>query len=98
LAGDPQIASVIVVDNCSSDNTRTVIKHEFPQVTIIANPQNEGYGRACNIGLEKVTTPYAILVNPDAVLKPGATQALLDASARYNDAALLAPLLYNEDG
>jgi N-acetylglucosaminyl-diphospho-decaprenol L-rhamnosyltransferase len=98
LAGQAEIASIIVVDNCSTDNTCELLRRDFPQVTLIENPRNDGFGRANNIALNKVRTPYALLLNPDAVVAPGALPALLAAAERYPDAAILAPALYDEEG
>lgn len=98
LVGASHIAKVIVVDNCSSDDTCDYIAREFPSVTIIENSRNQGFGRGNNLGLKKVETPYALLVNPDAVLEEGAIGELLEAAKRYPDAAILAPALYGDDG
>lgn len=94
----PEIASVIVVDNASSDDTCAVVAREFPDVILIKNERNEGFGCANNIALAQVKTPFALLVNPDAVLAENACQALLEAAQCYPEAALLAPLLFSEDG
>src|SRR5262245_27299163 len=98
LLAEPLVEKLIVVDNCSRDGTRELIRREFPKVTLIENPNNDGFGCANNIALEKVSTSYALLVNPDAVLAPGAVEKLLDAAAEYSDAAILAPALYDESG
>ena len=39
-----------------------------------------------------------LLLNPDVVLEPGCVAALLEAAARYPDAAILAPRLVEADG
>lgn len=94
----PEIAQVIVVDNASSDDTAAIVARDFPEALLIKNTKNDGYGRANNIALERVTTEYALLVNPDAVMKDGAIAALLNAAKTYPDAAILAPRLCDENG
>jgi N-acetylglucosaminyl-diphospho-decaprenol L-rhamnosyltransferase len=42
---------VCVVDNASPDDSVAMVRAEFPQVYVIANPQNVGYPRANNQGL-----------------------------------------------
>jgi N-acetylglucosaminyl-diphospho-decaprenol L-rhamnosyltransferase len=42
---------VCVVDNASPDDSVAMTRAEFPQVHVIANPQNVGYPRANNQGL-----------------------------------------------
>jgi GT2 family glycosyltransferase len=89
---------VIVVDNRSGDDTVATARRLLPQVKVIAAEGNLGFGRANNLGLAAVTTPYALLLNPDARLAPTALQALLDAARRYPDAAVLAPVLFDAPG
>lgn len=98
LLKEPAIASIVVVDNASSDDTCELLRKRYPAVTLIENSQNDGYGRGNNIALKTVTTPYALLVNPDAVLETGALSELLAATQRYPDAAIIAPALYDEKG
>lgn len=92
------IAQIIVVDNCSTDDTCELVREKFPDVILIENLHNLGFGWGSNTGLEKVATPFALLINPDAMLEEGALEALLDASNRYKDAAILAPLLADGNG
>jgi len=86
----------IVVDNASTDDTRAIAETLGAQ--LIANARNEGYGRANNAGIAACHTPYALIVNPDLVLQPGAIVALLEAAARYPDAGLLAPRIVESSG
>ena len=88
-------AAVIVVDNCSRDNTREVVESLLPQARFIAAGRNLGFGRANNLGLTAVTTDYALLHNPDARLDVDALWALHDAALRYPEAAIVAPMLYD---
>ncbi len=86
---------VVVVDNHSGDATEAVVRRLLPQARFIQAGQNLGFGRANNLGLAAVTTPYALLHNPDARLDPGALWALHDAAQRYPEAAIIAPVLYD---
>lgn len=89
---------VIVVDNASSDNTVETVHRLLPQAKVIPAGRNLGFGRANNLGLAAVTTPYALLLNPDAQLAPTALQALTDAAHRHPEAAVLAPVLFDAPG
>jgi GT2 family glycosyltransferase len=94
----PEIARIIVVDNCSHDETCDLVRRDFPTVELIENPRNDGFGRANNLALKIVQTPYALLINPDAALGQGALPELLRAAGEYPDAAIVAPALYDENG
>jgi GT2 family glycosyltransferase len=94
LAGEGVPA--LVVDNASSDDSREV--GAAHGATVIANPRNEGYGRANTIGVAAATTPYVLIVNPDLELQSGAAAALLAAAERYPDAGMLAPRIVEPSG
>jgi N-acetylglucosaminyl-diphospho-decaprenol L-rhamnosyltransferase len=86
---------VVIVDNHSSDDTVAVARRLLPQASILLAGRNLGFGRASNLGLDEVRSPYALLVNPDVQLGAGSLQALWHAAQRYPDAALLAPVLFD---
>ena len=98
LQNEAHVSDIIVVDNASTDNTVDVITKKFSGVRLIKNKENKGFGRANNQALEKVKSPYALLINPDAKLKEGALKALVEAAIQYDDAAILAPILLDETG
>lgn len=56
---------VFVVDNCSSDGSRAMVRSEFPQVHLIESPVNGGYAYANNLGLRATGFRH---VNEDAVI------------------------------
>lgn len=60
--------NIIIVDNCSTDNSVNFIRQQFPQITIIANKNNIGFARANNQGIKKTESEYILLLNPDTVI------------------------------
>jgi len=65
------VASVIVVDNASTDNSLDLIDtlEDVPfDVQVIRNSENCGFGKACNLGARLATTGYLLFLNPDAAL------------------------------
>jgi len=93
----PQIASCIVVDNASTDETAQIVRRATG-VLLLGNTENVGFGTANNRALARVRTPYALLLNPDASLDAAALSELLTAAVRYPRAAILAPLTLGDDG
>lgn len=61
---------VIIVDNNSSDGSVDMIEKEYPEVTLIKNRQNLGYGRANNQGIMKAKGKYVLILNPDTIVLP----------------------------
>ena len=90
---------VWVVDNNSADNSVEMIKSEFPQVNVIASPENLGYGRANNLAISKVNSKYVLLLNTDTVLLNNAVKLLFDFMENPENANVGAcgGQLYNRD-
>ncbi|MDR6267658.1 glycosyltransferase family 2 protein [Roseobacter sp. N2S] len=68
----------VVLDNASEDGSAEAIATAFPQVEVIASPDNLGFARANNVVAAKSTTPYLLLLNPDTETHAGAIDALMD--------------------
>ena len=98
LASLPPSIAVTIVDNGSRDDTLAVARAARPDAHIVRTPRNMGYGAAANLGFAGGTAPYAILINPDVVLRDGAIEALVAAGERYPDAGLLAPCSRDASG
>lgn len=76
---------VFVVDNDSADGSAEMVREEFPQVHLIANDTNRGFGAANNQAWELSKGRYILLLNPDAFVKPEAIKnaiAFLDNNPR----------------
>jgi GT2 family glycosyltransferase len=69
-----------VVDNASTDGTVELLEDLFPQVHVIANPNNPGFGAANNQGLRAAAAyhpRYYFFLNPDTLVRPGAIGRLI---------------------
>lgn len=73
---EQDLHEIIVVDNASHDGTAAEIKANFPQVILIENESNRGFGAANNQGLQIMTGDLALLLNSDAFPEPGAISIL----------------------
>jgi GT2 family glycosyltransferase len=60
---------IIVVDNNSSDGSVQMLDKDFPNVKIIRNKKNIGFGAANNLGVKKALGDQILLLNSDTVLK-----------------------------
>lgn len=61
-------AQLIVVDNASKDGSVDFLKQRFPDVNIIANEKNVGFGSANNMALAQAQGQYVLFLNPDTVV------------------------------
>ena len=69
---------LLVIDNASTDASAALLPARFPGARFILNPINRGFGAACNQAFALARAPFLLLVNPDAVPRPGAVDALLE--------------------
>ena len=93
--------TVMVIDNNSSDNTVARIKQDYPQVMLIENNTNLGFGKANNVGLSyalKNNFDYAFLLNQDAWIEKDMLEKLIVASETNPDFGIISPVHLSSDG
>ncbi|SFK70197.1 glycosyltransferase [Methylorubrum salsuginis] len=79
---------VILVDNASSPETRSLYPH-LDGVTRIENAENTGFGPACNAGAERARGRFLLFLNPDVDLMPGAMAAMVAAFRDHADIGIV---------
>ena len=89
---------MVVVDNASSDGSPEMVRAEFPEATLIVNPDNRGFGQANNQGFAASDEPLVLLLNSDAELTPGALPALVGEMDRYPNAGVVGARLVFPNG
>ncbi len=88
---------IIVIDNASQDHTREIL-NRYPNLKLLLNSKNLGYAHANNQGLSLARGEYILLLNPDAVVTPGAIDLLVAYLDQNPAVAAVAPKLLNPDG
>lgn len=86
---------ILVLDNGSQDETVKTIRERYPQVTLIENHANLGFGKANNIGIiYAIEKGYdaVLLLNEDAWLDPNAVEHLVRASEKFPDYGIISPI------
>lgn len=100
-AQGPDLGLVVLVDNASTDGSCELVATHFPQVRIVRNAANLGFGAGSNMGADLALAAGAqtvLFVNNDATLQPGTLRSLLEALERLPAAGLVAPrVLYADD-
>ena len=86
------------MDNTSSDGTVAFVARAHPWVTLIESGKNLGYGRGCNLALDRVTTPYVLFMNAHAVSGPEDLLTLERFLEEHPAAGMAAPALVETDG
>ena len=98
FTGSDVSLEVFVVDNASSDGSAEMVRAEFPEVTVIANEVNLGFAAANNRALERASGRYAVLLNPDALLRPGDLERAVSKMEATPSAGLAGARLVGRDG
>ncbi len=96
LQGNPG-TEVVVVDNGSTDGSPDFLRERHPDLTVIENSSNLGYVKGANMGirlaLEKGAT-HVLLLNNDAIARPGMVSELLGLFARNPSAGIAGPKIF----
>lgn len=103
-AEDPRLAQarVVVVDNWSNGQARRSITELADQQrwTLVAQPDNAGFGAAINIGVDTARTLGAdtfLLLNPDAHIDAASVGAMLEV-VQDRPMTLVGPVITRSDG
>jgi len=80
----------IVVDNGSGDGTAAMLGRDFPQVRLLALPENRGFAPATNAGLRAATGEILVCLNNDVECEPGWLAALVAALDRMPEVGSVA--------
>jgi len=87
---------IIIVDNCSTDNTQEIFSHQ-KKIKYIRNISNLGFSKACNIGAQNATGDYYLFLNSDMELIDNQLINMLNFYRKNDNIGLIGPKLLNID-
>lgn len=83
---------IIVIDDNSDDETRSIIREDFSAVKYIRLPSNHGHAGASNVGLANANGTYVALLDDDVELPRKWTEKLVEEfENKSENVALLQP-------
>lgn len=91
-------SEIIVVDNCSSDGSPETIGLQFPNVRVIRNERNIGFGAACNVGINASTSRFILILNPDTYMEPDAITVALGFIKQHPEAGAVGARMVDGNG
>ena len=95
---NPKI-KIIIVENSNNIEIKDYLENKFLNVQVIIAKKNLGYGKGNNLGISKVDTQYAFILNPDAILEENSLEKFYKAQFFLkDDFTILAPNLFNNYG
>lgn len=95
------VAQIRVVDNASSDGTLEIVQRHAladARLRFIANPDNPGFGTACNQGADDSDAPWLAFVNPDCLVETDTLSRLRAHARACGGESLLGADLVDEAG
>jgi len=90
--------SILVVDNASEDGSVAMVRERFPQVQVLAQEENLGFGRAVNLGARHTTGDYLLVLNADCILEADTIPALVRFMRTHEQAGAAGPRLLDSSG
>lgn len=97
---DAALADVIVADNGSTDNSLEVLRTDFPDVKVLAYPDNRGYAGGYNRAIADTRYKYTVLLNSDVETPAGWLNPLVEYMEAHTDVGACQPKIMsvNEPG
>lgn len=91
----------IVVDNASGDRSVEYIRENYPEIILMENKENQGFGRANNRAMRYALDhgcDYVFLLNQDTWIEPDAIENLVKVHGNHPEYGILSPLHVDADG
>lgn len=93
-------AKILLIDNGSKDGTKEYISKNYPNVIVLPNDKNIGFGKANNIGIKYALThdcDFVYLLNQDAWIEKDTFQILINSINQNNNIGIISPLQVTSD-
>lgn len=90
--------TLYVSDNFSTDNTVELIRHHFPEVIVLENEKNGGFGYGHNQVIPLLNSDYHCVINPDIVVDSEVISNLVNYLQEHSQIGLITPKILNQDG
>lgn len=98
LHEDVESTEIIVVDNCSNDDSVAFLRADFPEITVIANKENRGLAAGVNQGIKAARGDYLLLLNPDIIVLDGAVNKLKQYLLNHSSVGVVGGKLLSPNG
>lgn len=89
---------IIVIDNASDDGSVEFLRNNFSDVKLIASPDNLGFSKANNLGLQIAKGKYICLMNPDTIAQEDTFQVMIDFVEKNTNIGLAGCKVLNSNG
>ena len=98
------VDKIVVVDNCSTDNSKSYLNslNLVKKITVIYSDRNGGYAAGNNVGLKYIETnfpnvKYVIISNPDIMVHEKDIDNIIKYMNKENNAFAMTGIVYNRN-
>lgn len=88
---------LILVDNCSTDNTEEFIRTHYTQIRYYKNDKIAGFAANNNKAASYAKGEYILILNPDIILLKDSIDTLYQYLQDHQEVGIVAPQLLNTD-
>lgn len=89
---------VFVVDNDSVDDSLEMVRTCYPDVHVIANQENVGFGTANNQAIRQAKGRYLFILNPDTIVQEDTLETFVQFMDTHPEAGAVGCMILNPDG
>jgi GT2 family glycosyltransferase/glycosyltransferase involved in cell wall biosynthesis len=89
---------VIIADDCSTDETATILAKFSDRIRIVRTPGNLGFLKNCNHAAKEAKGEFVVFLNNDMVLLPEWLDSLVATISKDRECGMVGSKLLNLDG
>lgn len=89
---------LVIVDSSSTRESRDIIAELAPEAVLLASESNLGYSKGVNMGLERSSGDFILVLNPDVIINGDNLAKLLVFMKKHPDIGLAGPQLRHFNG
>ena len=84
---------ILIVENSNNIKFKEIIEKKYSNATCELAGENLGYAKGNNLGLSKVKSKFALILNPDTLIEKKSIDNFFYTALKYNDFAIIAPAI-----
>ena len=88
--------SILIIENSKNLEFKKNVEEKYPNVKCELTGENLGYANGNNLGLSKVTSKFALILNPDTVVEKNSLENFFKSANLHSDFAIIGPAIQEE--
>ncbi len=95
---DAERMEIVVSDSATEEDTRLMMRENFPHITFLPHEKNVGFGAMVNACIDNAKGRYVFIINPDTILEPETITGLESYMEDHPEVGLIGPAQKNFNG